>query len=168
MRYLGKDAGHLNIKAISGLLEDTVEIDDLFYYNSTNYTSTQTNSIQLPTGDFEISFEIKPTTRSTSYANVNIGTNDNNRIMIGQAGSDGSLFLQIKKNSNILISQATSTKAPTTNYSLVKYSYVNGLHTFIGLNNETITYTDSTADRSIIFKIDIAGNNLKNLKIHKL
>jgi len=88
--------------------------------------------------------------------------------MCGQAGSNGELYFQIKKNGNILISQYTPTVAPLNADTFVKYSYVDGLHTLTGLNNETITYTDSTLDLSKIFKVDINNNHFKELLIKPL
>ena len=122
----------------------------------------------MPNGNFEISFKIKPTSRSNSWANVNLGTDDNNKVMVGQAGSNGGIYLQIKKNASVLISQSTPTVAPLNTDTLFKYSYVDGLHTITGLNNETITYTDSTVDLSNIFKMDISNNHLKELLIKPL
>ena len=146
---------------------ETYSIEDCSKYDSTNYTSSRNIDINLPTTPLAVEFKIKPTARSSSASNIKLGESSSNYVEIGQSGSDGTLYLQVFLNGTRTYVQGLNTKAPTTEYITVKYTYENGVHRLYGLNNESTSYNQQMTMNSA-FYMGISNNNLKELKIKPL
>ena len=166
--YLGKDAGQLYIKGICSSLEDTIEIDDLFYYNSQSITSTTILSIpDFPT-NFKANFKIKRARSGSSGAWLEIGSDGNNCILLGCLSSDGDIGIFIKKNSTYITQESSAKELINRNVeTLIEYSLNNGVHT-ITANNTSVTVTDTNITARNYIRAFILSNMVKELKIHEL
>ena len=165
---MGKDAGHLYIQGILGSLKDTIEIDDLFYYNSQSITSTTILSIpDFPT-NFKANFKIKRARSGSSGAWLEIGSDVNNCILLGCLSSDGDIGIFIKKNSTYITLKSSAKELINRNVeTLIEYSLNNGVHT-ITANNTSVTVTDTNITARNYIRAFILNNMIKELKIHEL
>lgn len=73
LRFLGKDAGHLYIKGICSSLEDTIEIDDLFYYDP---LTTDKNRYSIVSGSPALTYSSNGLNVNTSVAQIGLVKNN--------------------------------------------------------------------------------------------
>ena len=167
--YTSQGRGDVQITVDDGsLVTENFPICDAWKYDPTNYTSTRSNlNISLPSGNFEITAKINPTSRNSSYAQITYGTDSNNRVYFGQGTENGRCGLYAKSGGSTVINQTMSNAIPLNTYSEIKYSYVDGVHT-LKVGNETVTGSNSTISRTKIYEIYCTNNNFKELLIKPL
>lgn len=167
--YTSKGAGDLYIKAECMFVSKIYSLVDAHYYDATNYSSSRSSlNIGLPTGNFEISFKAKPTSRTGSYCALNIGTDSNHRVYFGQGNPNGNCTLYIKNStSSPLYNQSTSSVTTLNEWNLITLQYVDGLWKVL-FNNESLSYSYSSVPHTKIFSNDCTSNNIKDLIIKPL
>lgn len=168
MRFFGKDAGHLYIQGILGALKDTIEIDDLFYYNSHSITSTTELSIPNFPTNFKANFKIKRAVSGSSGCWLEIGPDVNNCILLGNLSSDGNTGIFIRRYGNYIVQKQSSNELINRNVeTVIEYTLDNGVHTLTA-NNTPITVTDNSIIARNYIRAFILNNMIKELKIHEL
>ena len=142
---------------------DTVE--DCTKYIS-NVSSTTNYDIDLPS-TFKVSAIINPISRSSATASVHIGTDTNNKMFIGQTGSNGQMSLLKRFNGSYVQNPFNSlSEVNTDNY--IECEYTNGVYT-CKFNNETITDTTGNITPSKLLTIETNSNiTIKDIKIKPL
>ena len=88
---------------------------------------------------FKVSAIINPVSRSSATASVHIGTDANNKMFVGQTGSDGIMNLLKRYNGSYVQNRFNSLSALNTD-NYIECEYNNGVYT-CKFNNETITDT---------------------------
>ena len=165
---MGKDAYTLYIRGNCGSVTDTVEILDLFYYNTKTYSSSgEELNIALPTGAFQIEFDFQPLSRTNSSLYIDFGTNTNNRILFGQlaqAGTNGALIYKNGNGTNKYFQ--SNTNLNVWNHFTFKYD---GSNYIISRDNLTITTSDYNISFDKLIHVEGSPNGkLTNIKVHKL
>lgn len=168
--YSSQGVGDIQVYAkVRTLVSKRYDIIDAHYYDATNYSSSRSSlNIGLPTGDFEISFKAKPTSRTGSYCALNIGTDSNHRVYFGQGNPNGNCTLYIKNStSSPLYNQSTSSVTTLNEWNLITLQYVDGLWKLL-FNDESLSYSYSSVPHTKIFSNDCSSNNIKDLIIKPL
>lgn len=153
-------------------LIQTYAIEDCIKYISSELTSSQSLSIpNIPT-NFKASFKVKCdniTQSSNNTAWLEIGSDSDNFILLGNSGSKGHIGIFIKKNGNYVANDATQC-LPAQTWTELTYTYNNGVQSITdGTNTVTLTNSDITARNYSYFRN--ASNNknpIKELKIKPL
>ena len=130
----------------------------MYYYNS-NITSDQF-SLDLPSGNFSISWILKPTSRTACQSALILDSNDSNGLIVGQGGSAGENGFWRKIND-----YSTLPKTILNAETKVTYTYIDGVHTF-GWGSNSISHNSTS-----VFKIvgAMLNNNLmKDFTVHEL
>lgn len=166
--YLGKDADVLYIKGICGSAENTVQIQDVFYYNPQSITTTTILSISNFPTNFRASFKIKRASGGSSGAWLEVGQNVDNCILLGNTSSEGSFGIFIRQNGSYTAQKMSNNEVLIRNTeTLIEYSLNNGVHT-IKANNITVTFSNSSITARNYIRAFILNNMIKELKIHEL
>ena len=163
--YLGQGTGDIYIKADCMLLTQTYNIEDcIFYVNSVS--STTNYNVDLPSA-FKVSAIINPVSRSSATASVHIGTDANNKMFIGQTGSNGQMSLLKRYNGSYVQNPFNSiSELNADNY--IECTYSNGVYS-CKFNNETLTDNTGNITPSKLLTIETNSNiTIKDIKIKPL
>jgi hypothetical protein len=168
--YTSTGAGDVSLKAEADngmLVSKTFAICDAWRYSPTEYTSTQNIDWSLPSGNFEIDFKCRPTSRISCFPQMGIGTDTNNIIYMGQGQSSGETTFVYKcngTNQEVLTGTHQSTLNDWNDY---KYTVVNGTHTLEALG-DTLTSTKSCVTLSKLVQIYNQNSKIKDILIKPL
>ena len=164
--YLGNGVGDLNITCrCRSVIEIYDTVEDCTKYIS-NVSSTTSYNIDLPSS-FKVSAIINPVSRSSATASVHIGTDANNKMFVGQTGSDGIMNLLKRYNGSYVQNRFNSLSALNTD-NYIECEYNNGVYT-CKFNNETITDTTGNITPSKLLTIETNTNiTIKDIKIKPL
>ena len=164
--YTSTGAGDVTITVECMSLQETYSLEDCSYYSTTEYkqnTSGITLDIALPS-TFQLEFDIKPTSRSTSgYGSgcyLRIGADSNSGVWAGQLTSAGKHGLMPKPSG-------------TTQYCTSNTVLSEDNHITVVFDGTTVTYTCNGESVSVsasnLSKINgvvpTANNGLKYIKI---
>ena len=164
---MGKDAYTLYIKGILGSLEDTVEILDLFYYNSNTYSTNSVNlNVNLPTGAFKLEYDSTPTSRDSSCPYLDIGRSSNDRLLVGQYARAGGNGIIIYQTSSTIHGLPNNSSLNAVNH----YTFIYGGSNYkIDRDGENLTVTSTGVHFDKIIHVEGGGGGtLTNIKVHKL
>lgn len=146
-------------------LSETYSIEDCIKYVS-NVSSTTNYDVDLPSA-FKVSAIINPVSRSSATASVHIGTDANNKMFVGQTGSDGTMSL-LKRYNGSYIQNQFSAKSNINTDNYIECEYTNGVYT-CKFNNETITDNTGNITPSKLLTIETNTNiTIKDIKIKPL
>ena len=144
---------------------ETYSIEDCIKYVS-NVSSTTNYDVDLPSA-VKVSAIINPISRSNATASVHIGTDSNNKMIIGQTASDGKINLLKRYNGSYINNYFNSTsEVNSDNY--IECEYNNGVYT-CKFNNETLTDNTGNITPSKLLTIETNSNiTIKDIKIKPL
>ena len=151
-------------------LQETYEIEDLWYYNTNTYSTTSTTlNIPLPSTPFSIEYIVKQGNTNNSVPYMDIGNSSNDRMLIGQYAKAGANGLIIYKSTSTTHAYGTNTTPNQEN--TIWFSY-DGSNYNYKLNNGTVmTIPDASVTLAKLIHIEPCGttsNYLKNIKVKAL
>ena len=165
--YTSKHAGLLYIKSFLGSVEQSINLEDTFYYNPL-ITTTSVLSIPNFPINFKTSFKIKRASSGSSGAWLEVGQNVDNCILIGNTSSEGSFGIFIRQNGSYTAQKMSDNEVLIRNTeTLIEYSLNNGVHT-IKANNITLTLNNSNITSRDYIRGFILNNMIKDLIIYEL
>ena len=166
--YDSSGVGDVVVVAECGLLQETYELEDLWYYNTNTYSTTTTQlNVTLPSVPFTLEYIIKQTDTSKSVPYLDIGDASNNRILVGQYARAGSNGLIIYKSSSTTHAYGTNT---TVNADNTVWFKADGTKYYYKLNNGSVMeVNDANVTLSKLIHVESgAGGTLKNIKVKAL
>ena len=148
-------------------VSDTVTVEDCTYYSTTEYSSTSSLDISLPS-TFKLSFAFKPSDRTTSSggnsAYVRMGTSSTRGIWVGQGASSGNHGIMVRPSTNTWCSSVSE----TATWNEVECTF-DGSTLLYTCNNESVSTSTSI---STLSKINGAAPtskcHLKEIKVKPL
>lgn len=122
--------------------------------------------MDLPSA-FKVSAIIVPASRSSATASVHIGTDANNKMFMGQTGSNGQMSLLKRVNGSYVQNPFNSiSELNADNY--IECTYSNGVYS-CKFNNETLTDNTGNITPSKLLTIETNSNiTIKDIKIKPL
>ena len=151
------------------LLQEIYEVQDCWYYNTTEYSSNSptTLNISLPS-TYTVDFDIKPTSRSSASSYVEIGTNTNNCLVIGQITSGGVSGIWVRTNNSYSSTNPVTSNTVLNDWNSVHFEFDGTTCTYT-LNGETVTCSKPSYDLATLLRVYPQSNNhLKNIKVKAL
>lgn len=166
--YHSQATGNIYIKATtSNIFSNNIQIEDLEYYNPNTYSTSNleidlSNEFTLPQ-NFEMKFTVIYYGEKKNTG-IYFGSSINNRCNIGINGSPNDNGITFYTGSwEIHNSQL---KLPTNIEVEIKYTYINGVHSYYVNNDLKVQFTKIWEYRNFIYLI--VQTYLKDLKIKKL
>lgn len=149
-------------------LQETFAIEDLVFYDTTDYSSQHTFNVSLPS-KFSIEFDVKPTSRTNASAFVGIGTSTTNELIVGQMTSVGGTGARNRTNNSYITQQSFTATSTLNEYNHFKLVF-DGSDWTAYYGNETLTNSKPSAyDLSKLVECYPTSNcHLKNIKIKAL
>jgi len=170
--YNSGGVGDIGFYAFSGTFfsSETYTLEDCHYYNDNTYsTSSTTLNIPLPNGAFQLEYNSKQGTNSSSMPYLDIGNASNDRMLVGQYARAGGNGLIVYKSSNTTYSYPTNIQLNTENN--IKFIYTGSEYQYSLNNGSVMTVSDQNITLAKLIHIESGGNSnnwLKNIKIKPL
>ena len=102
---------------------------------------------------FKVSAIIVPASRSSATASAHIGTDANNKMFIGQTGSNKAMGIFVKVNGSYVVYDSLDNVLPINDWKELVYSYDNGVQTLTdGTNTVTVNNNQITARSYVYFR----------------
>ena len=116
---------------------------------------------------FKVSAIIVPASRSSATASAHIGTDANNKMFIGQTGSNGQMSLLKRFNGSYVQNRFNSLSTLNAD-NYIECGYSDGVYT-CRFNNETVTDNTGNITPSKLLSIETNSNiTIKDIKIKPL
>lgn len=126
-------------------LIQTYDIIDALLYLTTLQTGNNVvidiNNITIPT-NFKATFKVKQLNNYSSMAGIYVGSDTNNKILFGKAGSRGVLGIYVYKNGSAITNTNQENVYQDNQIIETEYTYENGVQT-ITANGVTKSLTNS-------------------------
>lgn len=126
-------------------------------------------NIPLPNGAFQLEYNSKQGTNSSSMPYLDIGNASNDRMLVGQYARAGGNGLIVYKSSNTTYSYPTNIQLNTENN--IKFIYTGSEYQYSLNNGSVMTVSDQNITLAKLIHIESGGNSnnwLKNIKIKPL
>ena len=142
-------------------------MEDCITYFENTLSSNQTLSVpNLPT-NFKAEFKVYRTTSSSNTAWIEVGSNSNNMILFGNAGSTGHMGIFVKINGSYVANEGIDGRVSVNNWTELTYTYNDGVQTITdGTETVTLTNNQITARSYVYFRR--VNNSMKELKFKPL
>ena len=165
--FLGEGVGDLYIKAVCGLSSETYSIMDYWYNGTTEYSSETTLNVSLPSA-FKLTFDFKPTDRSTSSGGnstyIRLGESSSTGIWVGQGTSGGYHGLMVRPSTNHWCNSLSNTGV----WNSVECTFDGSTLTYT-CNNESVSVTTTSSTLSKINGVvPTSKAHLRNIRVIKL
>ena len=116
---------------------------------------------------FKVSAIINPVSRSSATASVHFGTDSNNKMFMGQTGSDGIMNLLKRYNGSYVQNRFNSLSTLNAD-NYIECEYSDGVYT-CRFNNETVTDNTGNITPDKLLTIETNSNiTIKDIKIKPL
>ena len=166
--YASAGSGDVSFTAeVDSIISSEIYVEDCTYYSTTEYSSTSSLNITLPS-TFKLTFAFNPTDRSTSSggnsAYVRMGTSSTTGIWVGQGASNGNHGIMVRPSTNYWC----NTVSNTGTWNSVECTF-DGSTLLYKCNGESVSTSTSS---SILSKINgvapTSKAHLKEIKVKPL
>ena len=139
---------------------------DCIYYNTNDISSETQINKHIGTGNFCVEWDLKATSRTSSFSYVRLGTDYNNCIQIGHLYSNGVAIIRVIQNGNQLAVSNPYTVPLDTDIHC-KYTRNGNTHT-LEIGDATLTLTDSTYTDLTLLQAVVTDEteDMRNLKVY--
>lgn len=167
--YTGTGIGDVTITVTWDSLEQTGTIEDVFYYDTNVYTSSQT--LNIPSNistNFKLEFDVYiPNTSQSNSAWVQIGSNSSNCLLIGNTGSNANLGIYVRYNGSTSQSSYQENYIPVGEWVSISYTYQNGEQT-ITCGSNSVSLSNTSITGRTYGGLNISRNQIRNIKFRVL
>ena len=160
--YASTGAGDISFTAgIGSLVSETFVVRDTIKYIPSELTSSQTLSVPNPPTNFKCSFKVSDVANSGKSSYLQIGSDTNNCLCIGNSGGR-TLAILVRVSGSYATMQYQENVLQTGTDNLIEYSYEDGSQT-IKCNGTTVTLSNTQITARNYVGSYINNSNMKEI-----
>ena len=171
--YTGTGAGEVDVIASldnpiseGSIVSETYEVLDCIYIDADPVTSGKTYNVDIGSTGFALEFDVL-LSANNSQAYFGIGTDNNNRILVGciYNANQGIRVLSSGSETSHIYASTRATVGETVH---IKFTYDNGAMTYND-GDETVTLTDTNVTPSKLISSTIANTStISNVRVYPI